>query len=259
MSNRVEIPENLHYTIDFLSNEWILNNIITIFFILIFLYIGKRIKQLSKEAIFTYSIGLLLLFRIIFRHLYDIYAFDPIRWNVEWSIPLHLCSLSCIISSILFIIVNNPNIKSRYKQYIFDFLFYWGLAAMYAFLTPQYTAGIEGYLYYDYYISHASFIFVIFYLALYQGYRPSKNSFYKVFMHSQILLFITHIININIGGTANYMYTIFPPIAENPLVIGEPPLHIIFINIFAFVHFYLFYIIFNKISSVSKNVTLVKN
>ena len=108
METPIKIPENLHYTIDFLSNEWIINNVFSLIVIISFIYIGfllKKYKSSNIEGIFTFLIGILMATRIIGRHLYDIYAFEPTRWNIEWSLPLHLCNISCIVSCILFIIL----------------------------------------------------------------------------------------------------------------------------------------------------------
>ena len=75
------------------------------------------------------------------------------------------------------------------------------------------------------------------------NYRPTKNSWIKVFLYSQILLILIHIVNISIGGQANYFYTINPPIANNPLIIGTYPTHIILLDIFAGIHFYMLYLL----------------
>ena len=62
-----------------------------------------------------------------------------------------------------------------------------------------------------------------------------------------------------IGWPANYMYTTMIPVAENPFVIGKPPMHIVYIDIFAFIHFYIFYFIFYKIYNFKNNVISVYN
>ena len=222
------MPQDLNYTIDFLSNEWIRNNIISFCIIAILIYLGKKLIRYSKiHKYFPLFIGIFLLLRVFG---YQWYHYKIGIWNIAISLPLHLCSFSSILSGIILITVNNKNIKQSTKQLLFDFMFYWGLAGLYAFITPQYTAGIQGYLYYDYYISHGGFIFAIFYLIYVHGYTPSKNSFLRVFIQSQFILIIIHIINYMIGWPANYMYTTMIPVAENPFVIGnneqptlEPP------------------------------------
>ena len=234
--------ENRYYAIDIFSNEWWINNAVTVLFILIFLYIGKQVYKYEKyHKLFSISIGSFLLIRLLWNQWYQ---YNIGQWNLEWSLPLQLCSFSCILSGILPIIINF-DISQRIKQTVFEFLFYWSFAGLYAFITPVYTTGNEGFIYYDYYIAHGGFIFVILYFVLILGYRLRRKSWLKVFLYSQILLFIIHLINIYIGGASNYFYTIEPPIANNPLIIGTYPTHIIMMDFFALIHFYIVFCIFN--------------
>ena len=79
-------------------------------------------------------------------------------------------------------------------------------------------------------------------------YKLTKNSWLKIFLYSQLLLIAIHLINTFIGGQANYFYTVEPTIADNPLVIGQYPMHIILLDIFALIHFYIFYRVEKKIN-----------
>ena len=249
------MPNELNYTIDFLSYEWIRNNLVAFIIIFSLIYIAKKNTRNYKfSLLFPYFIGSFLLFRVF---AIQWYHYKIGIWDITISLPFHLCSYSSILSGVTLLIVNNKTINFKLKQLLFNFMFFWGLAGFYAFLTPQYTAGIQGYLYYDYYVSHGGFIFAIIYLIIIHDYKPSFNSYYYIFMYSQAVLVVVHIINYMIGPPSNYMYTMFTPVANNPFVIGEPPLHIILINIFAFIHFYFFYKIFYKIYNYRNNVTSV--
>ena len=238
--------ENRYYAIAFFSNEWWINNITTISFILFFLYVGSlAYKNNKSHKVFSISVGILLLLRLVWNLWYQ---YDIGQWNIEWSLPLQLCSFSCMLSAILPIIINF-NVNGKLIQFLFEFLFYWGLAGLYAFITPVYTSGAEGLIYYDYYIAHGGFIFVIIYFIFILGYKLSSKSWLRVFLFSQVLLLLIHLLNIYIGGSSNYFYTMEPPIANNPLVIGAYPTHIIMMDIFALIHFYIFYYIFKYINS----------
>ena len=235
--------ENRYYAINIFSNEWWINNVVISILILMLLYLGKKIyRHGNYQKSFSILIGSTLLIRLLWNQWYQ-YSIG--QWNLEWSLPLQLCSFSCILSGILPIIINF-NISEKIKQSMFEFLFYWGFAGIYAFITPVYTSGIEGYLYYDFYIAHGGFVFVILYFIFVLDYRLSKKSWLKVFLYSQILLFVIHILNILIGGSANYFYTIEPPIANNPLIIGTYPTHILMLDFFALIHFYIIYVILKK-------------
>ena len=156
-----------------------------------------------------------------------------------------MCSLSAIMSGVL-PLIENTNLNKNHKQWIFEFLFYYSIGAFYSILTPVYTTGINGLIYYEYYISHGGILFTSIYFFIILGYRPRVYSWLKVFLYTQPILLTIHLVNYLIGGQANYFYTMEPPIADNPLVMGQYPMHIILLNIFALIHFALLYFLTKK-------------
>ena len=234
--------ESRYYAIEFLSNEWLINTIITFLICTILFYIAKYSVKQNKIHFFNYFLGILLLGRFFW---FQWYHYNIGIWNLQWSLPLQMCSVSSFLSGIL-PLLENSNVNHKYKQILFEFLFYFSLGAIYAIITPVYTAGNQGLIYYEYYISHGGIIFTVIYFIYILKYSLRKNSWLTVFLYSQLLLLMIHIINILIGGQANYFYTIEPPIANNPLIIGQYPMHIFFLDLFALVHFFIFYKIMNK-------------
>ena len=237
-----------YYAIEIFSAEWWTNNLVTLFFIILFLIIGSLIRKSKYSKKFNYLLGILLLLRIIWNQWYQ---HNIGQWNPEWSLPLQLCSFSAILSGVILI---NHNITStkKYNKLIFEFLLYWSVGAFYSFLTPVFTNGKEGLIYYDYYISHGGILFSILYCSLILGYAPRKGSWLYIFLYSQPLLITIHIVNLLIGGSANYFYTLEPPIANNPLVVGTYPIHIILLDIFAGIHFYILYLAMYRKTNRSK-------
>jgi len=237
--------ENRYYAIPIFSNEWWTNNIVTLLCVLFLLFIANLLYKKNHSKTFNYFIGILLLLRIIWNQWYQ---YELGQWNSEWSLPIQMCSFSSIFSGAI-LIIHNLEIKKEYKLLLFEFLLYWSIGAFYAFLTPVYTSGADGFIYYDYYISHGGILFVIIYCQLILGYSPRKKSWLKVFLYSQPILLIIHGINVLIGGDANYFYTLKPPIADNPLIMGTYPTHIILMDIFAGIHFYFVYLLLYKRAS----------
>ena len=231
--------ENRYYAIPIFSSEWWVNNITTLLCVICLLYIANFLHKKNYSKIFAYVVGIILLLRIVWNQWYQ---YELGQWNAEWSLPIQMCSFSSIFSGSI-LILHNLKIKKEYKLLVFEFLLYWSIGAFYAFLTPVYTTGIEGFIYYDYYVSHGGILFVILYCRLILGYYPRKKSWLKIFLYSQPILLFIHVINILIGGNANYFYTINPPIANNPLIIGRYPTHIILLDIFAGIHFYILYLL----------------
>ncbi len=231
--------ENRYYAISIFSNEWWINNFITIAFIILLLLISKKIKNKGYLKEFNYAIGILLFIRLFWNQWYQ-YSLG--QWDMQWSLPIQMCSFTSILSGFL-LIIHNFKIEEKYKSLIFEFLLFWGIGALYAFLTPVYTTGIEGFIYYEFYVSHGGILFAIIYCILFLNYSPRKNSWLKIFLYSQPILLLIHLINLMIGGSANYFFTMSPPIANNPFIVGAYPTHIILLNIFAGFHFYIIYLI----------------
>ena len=236
--------ESRYYAIEFLSKEWCINTSITLFVCIILFYISKSIFKKDKIHLFNYFLGTILLGRFFW---FQWYHYNIGIWSLEWSLPLQMCSFSSLLSGIL-PFLENTKVPKKYKQILFEFLFYFSIGAFYGILTPVYTAGNEGLIYYEYYVSHGGIVFTVVYFLFILKYKLTKNSWLKIFLYSQLLLIVIHLINTFIGGHANYLYTVEPPIADNPLVIGQYPMHIILLDFFALFQFYIFYRIEKKIN-----------
>lgn len=236
--------ESRYYAIEFLSKEWCINTSVTFIIGIFFFYISKSIFKKNKIHLFNYFLGTILLGRFFW---FQWYHYNIGIWSLEWSLPLQMCSFSSLLSGIL-PFLENTKVPKKYKQILFEFLFYFSIGAFYGILTPVYTAGNEGLIYYEYYVSHGGIVFTVVYFLFILKYKLTKNSWLKIFLYSQLLLIAIHLINTFIGGQANYFYTVEPPIADNPLVIGQYPMHIILLDLFALIHFYIFYRIEKKIN-----------
>ena len=228
------------YVIPIFTDEWWRNNIVTFLIIGFLLFIGNKLS--GKNNYFNFIIGSFLILRLPWNQYYQ---YQIGQYNLEWSLPLQMCSFSSFFSGLI-LVLHGLNIDKKYKNLLFEFLLYWSVGAFYSFITPQYTTGIEGLIYYDYYVSHGGILFSILFCRLFLGYFPRKGSWKKVFIYSQFILLIIHAINYTIGGQANYFYTMIPPAVDNPLVVGAYPTHIILMNIFAGIHFYFIYLLTRK-------------
>ena len=69
--------------------------------------------------------------------------------------------------------------------------------------------------------------------------RPREKSWFSVFLFSQILIPVVGLINWLLDS--NYLYLSQKPIVDNPLIIGDWPYYIIFIEIIALANFWLLY------------------
>ena len=95
--------ENRYYAIPIFSNEWWINNIVTLLCVLFFLFIANLLYKKNYSKVFNYFIGILLLLRILWNQWYQ---YELGQWNPEWSLPIQMCSFSSIFSGAILIIHN---------------------------------------------------------------------------------------------------------------------------------------------------------
>lgn len=217
-----------HDTIPLFGVLWFKANTITVLVIVAIIMIARRIP---KQYIKYYStfLGALIILRAISQHLYQIVHGT---WNVQSSVPLHLCGLSAIIAGI--VMFYRP-------QWLFEILFYWGIpGAFHSLLTPEFTIGSEGWLFYDYYFEHGGIWLGAFYLIFVYGMKPRKGSWWRIFVYSQLLVIVIGVFNQ--AFDANYMYLCAKPIVENPFIIGEWPWYILGIELAGLLHFLIIYL-----------------
>ena len=219
-----------HETLEIFSNTWWETNLLTIGIIVFLLIVGKFSKYENKELL-AKAIGSILIFRAIGVHFYWHHLGI---WAIESSLPLHLCGLSAILSGIVLF---------WRKQLAYECLYYWGLpGAFHSLLTPEFTNGTEGLLFFEYYLSHGGILLAALYLTLLLDMKPRKHSWWKIFLWSQLLIPIIGSINWLLN--ANYMYICNKPIADNPLLFGEWPWYFLGIELAAIIHFFLIYLPF---------------
>jgi hypothetical integral membrane protein (TIGR02206 family) len=195
----------------------------------VYLQIGKRLDQ-YKRWWFAVLIPLILLTTTITGHTRNL---QNGYWNISDNLPLHLCSISNLISCFILFIPKNKR--------LFEFLFYAGIiGAFQAFLTPQIN-NFDGstYEYLEYYLSHGGILLLPLYMFKNLGFKLSKFSWLRVVGYLNILLII--IMPLNFLIDANYMYLARKPDVYNPLVIGEWPYYIVFWEIILVVLTYLLY------------------
>jgi hypothetical integral membrane protein (TIGR02206 family) len=186
--------------------------------------------QHKNYAIF---IAIILLINTIVEQWYNIHNGF---WNLQQSIPGHLCSISNILC--IFLLFN-------YKQWLAECIYYWGLlGGIHAILTPELVMGNKGYNFFSYFISHGGLILVVVYMIKHMNFKPRRKSWLWVLGYTQIIALGVGIFNYAVN--ANYMFLRERPLVNNPLIIGEWPYYIIVFELMAVLHFGLFYLPFAK-------------
>ena len=225
------------YVIEVFSGEWIRNTVLTILFIVTYLFFGKFLSNKNK-LIFAKAISVILIFITITGHTRNIING---YWNPVDNIPLHLCSISNFIACFILFV---PKISKESK--FFEFLYYAGIiGAFQAFFTPQIN-NFDGsnYEYIEWYLSHIGIMLLPIYMLKNLGFRLTKFSWLRVVVYLNILLIIVMPINYFIGS--NYMYVNGKPEVNNPLIIGEWPIYIFFWEIIIVIFTYTLYVMSTK-------------
>ena len=224
--------------IDFLSNDWIKNMTITVFFMLCYFFIGFKIKEKHIKTFMKIS-SLLVLFMTLSNH---IILLINDSWTLKSNLPIHLCSVSALICCFIGFTKKN--------QLLFEFLFYAGIiGGLLSILTPQITLYNEYYFFYImFYFKHASIITIPLFMRYGLNMKLTKFSWLKVFgLVNLLLLFV---LPINALIDSNYLYVSRPPMVNNPLIIEDLnkvfgiPTYVFYWEIILIVLVILFYYVF---------------
>ena len=224
--------------IDFLSNDWIKNMTITVFFMLCYFFIGFKIKDKHIKTFMKIS-SLLVLFMTLSNH---IILLINDSWTLKSNLPIHLCSVSALICCFIGFTKKN--------QLLFEFLFYAGIiGGLLSILTPQITLYNEYYFFYImFYFKHASIIAIPLFMRYGLNMKLTKFSWLKVFGLVNLLLLL--VLPVNALIDSNYLYVSRPPMVNNPLIIEDLnkvfgiPTYVFYWEIILIVLVILFYYVF---------------
>ena len=210
-----------------LTNFWMVGIALSIIISYLIISIGIKLPP-NQRRIMMISFGVLIL---LMEAIQQIYYFKKGIWNLETSVPLHLCGVSILLSGLVII---------KPYQSIFEFLALIGSpGAFHALLTPQLNHGFAPFLAFKYYFGHTAIILIPLFLAIVQGYRVRTSSWYRVFLMVQLLIIIIMIINQLFGS--NYMYLYEKPLVSSPMILGDWPWYILGFEFFGFIHIIIFY------------------
>ena len=211
-----------HIIIDILSPLWWKGILISCTVIPLLLFIFKNQSEFIHKF-FMKITGILALLIWIFSVSYEI--FNNI-WTVQDSLPLHVSWVSFLI---LILFLWKP------KQWMFEWSVFIGIpSGFHAVITPELPMGDSNWLVFYYYFSHIFLLFIPLYLNKIRGYKVRKFAWLNSYLYVQILVLINLPLNFIIDS--NYLFLREPPVANNPLLIGEWPWYILVIEIVLLLH-----------------------
>lgn len=219
------------YVVEFMTDEWKTWSLFSLVFISVPLILARFLNRRQKIQV-TYLIGVIMILDFITEN--GGYIMSG-TWDVQYNLPIQLCGISSLICCVL------PFIKK--KDQLFQFVYYTGIiGGIMAILTPQmnYFDGSLRY-YLNFYVSHSLIIVLPIFMFLHLDLKLSKFSWFKIWIHLNILMAI--IMPINFLLDSNYMYVNAAPEVSNPLVIGEWPYYLLIWEPLVMIIAYLIYAI----------------
>lgn len=158
------------------------------------------------------------------------------QWDIRYSLPLHLSSISLLLSSVLLF-------TKSYR--LFEFTYFAGVgSALQAMLTPDISSyTFPHFRYVHFFISHGGIVIANLFFVIVERYRPTFQSLWRAFIYLNFYAFFILILNLVLKG--NYMYISKKPF--NPSLIdylGPWPWYIIPLEVITLLTFFILYLPF---------------
>jgi hypothetical integral membrane protein (TIGR02206 family) len=228
------------YPFTFLSNEHLI--VLLAFFFLTFVLYRLR-SQIFKYDLWIRSALFITLFSL--EILYHFWLVRGGIWDITYTLPFQLCSISLIISLIL--LMTNSRVLATVLYFI------GGVGAFAALLTPELFLGFPHFRFFQFFITHMVIIWTALYFVWVRGYYPGKRSVWVAFLFLNGCSFVAFWVNRLTGG--NYMFLAQKP--ENASLIdylGPYPYYILSLEALALGLFWILWLPFaGKGQTVKQN------
>ncbi len=160
------------------------------------------------------------------------YRYHYLGEDYIYLLPLHLCNLALIIALISSFAQNSS---------IFQLLYFWGVGAIFAIVTPDIREGFRDLVTLSFFITHFFIVLSVIYTMMFFKFRPSKMGLILSFMTLNILALGVFYLNKRLG--TNYLYINALPANLTFLdILGPWPYYIISVEaIYLLISFILYY------------------
>ena len=218
------------------------------FFVLLWLSFFFLRGKLSDKQKFNIRAGLAVVLAVneIGLHIWSAYWGI---WNIQTMLPLHMCSVMVWVTT--YTAISN-------KSYLYDFTYFLGIGgALQAVLTPADVAmyDLPHYRSFQSLFAHGLLITIPLFMTVVEGYRPTLESFKRIFIWANIYMVFIFFLNRAIGS--NYLFIAQKPPPPTLMDILSPwPWYIPQLEILAFVIFFILYIPFLIKDYRARNVTV---
>ncbi|UII57696.1 TIGR02206 family membrane protein [Cytobacillus spongiae] len=163
-----------------------------------------------------------------FETFYHIWLWSGDEWDLSFTLPLQLCSISLIIALLLLI---------TQSKVLFQLLYFVGIAgALQALITPELFLGFPHFRFIQFFTTHILIILIALFYVVIKGYRPTGKGLIQAFTFLNISAACAFIANRITNG--NYMFLAHKP--ENPSLLdylGPYPYYILVLEAIALILF----------------------
>lgn len=214
-----------HFVIQPLSSIWWIGILSSVLFIFLSIRLLKNKSAIVKS---NFARGLSVAFILTYVISNTIAIYNG-WWNLQDNLPLHLCRISFFISMVVLL---------TRKQWMYEWVLFLAIpSGIHSMLTPEMTKGISTWFYFDYYFVHAGLILAPLYLTIVMGMKSRADAWWKTILRLQIPVAI--ILPLNFLLESNYIYLRHKPLVDNPFLIGEWPIYIVFLELIMLVHVFV--------------------
>ncbi|WP_313805279.1 TIGR02206 family membrane protein [Cytobacillus sp.] len=145
--------------------------------------------------------GVMFFVLFLLEFMYHFWLFKDDYWNISFTLPLQLCSVSLILCLILLVT------KARV---IFQVVYFIGITgAFMAILTPELFLGFPHFRYFQFFITHMLIIWTCLYFVFVHTYKPTKKGLLTSFLFLNGSAGVAYTVNKFTGG--NYMFLAHKP------------------------------------------------
>lgn len=208
--------------------------------VLLLYYFRDHFRKYDKA---TRSFMFIILFGL--ETMYHLWLWKDGYWDVSFTLPLQLCSLSLILCLILLV---------TKSQLIFQIVYFIGVVgAFMAIITPELFLGFPHFRYFQFFITHIFIIWTCLYFVFIHHYKATKKGLFASFLFLNASAALAFIANKLTGG--NYMFLAHKPSNGSLLdYFGPYPYYILILEGVALFFFFLLLIPFLVKDKVKKKL-----
>jgi hypothetical integral membrane protein (TIGR02206 family) len=162
--------------------------------------------------------------------LYHYWLYRAGIWDVSFTLPLQLCSISLVLCLILL---------ASGSRLVFHIVYFIGIAgALMAVLTPELFFGYPHFRYFQFFITHILIIWTCLFYVFAKGFAPDHKGMWLSYLFLNLSAGIAYLANKWTGG--NYMFLAYKP-SNGSLIdfLGPYPFYILSLEGIALILFYL--------------------